>query len=226
MGSHSKTSKPLGEKSKSNLRLAELQVTCPLDYGHWSLRPSYDYQTKGQGTGAMCHFLASRSNAMEAGSSITNSPPFMELQKTTHYRPLKKKWCGAERCGHTGPQVSRTRRFAPAKKKKKSYLYNGQDVVRKLCNSTISLLRISLVDFYLQMWKAFQTSEPLGPRDFFPDPSSPPPRGFLTSPQNSDENSAWSIHHQVYLHWCKSYSYSSERLMSQKLIQINHPRHN
>ena len=87
---------------------------------------------------------------MEAGSSITNSPPFMELQKTTHYRPLKK-WCGAERCGHTGPQVSRTRQFAPPPKKKKSYLYKGQDVVRKLCNSTKSLLRISLVDFYLQM---------------------------------------------------------------------------
>ena len=230
MGSHSKTSKPLGEKLKSNLRLSELQITCPLDYGHWSLRPSYDYQTKGQGTGAMCPSLASRSNAMEAGSSITNSPPFMELQKRAHYRPLKNKWCGAESCGHTGPQLSSTIQFAPEKKKKKKKKkknsIKGQDVVRKPCNSTISLLRISLVDFYLQMWKAFHKSEPLGPRDFFPDPSSPPPRGFLTSPQNSDENSAGSIHHQAYLHWCKSYSYSLEWLMSQKLIQINHPCNN
>lgn len=194
MGSHSKTSKPLGEKSKSNLRLAELQITCPLAYGHWSLCPSYDYQTKGQGTGAMCPSLASRSNAMEAGSSTTNSSTFMKLQKRAQYRPLKKKWCGAESCGHRTTN-EQDKIICSRKKKKKKIFIKRQDVVYKPCNFTVSPLRISLVNFYLQMWKAFQTSEPLGPRDFFPDPSSPPPRGFLTSPQNSDENSAWSIHH-------------------------------
>ena len=132
----------------------------------------------------MCPPLASRSNALEAGSSITHRRPFVELQKSVHCRSLKRKWCG-QSCGHTGWQVGRTRQFAPAEKHTSM---KGQDVVRKPCHSTVSLLRISLVDFYSQMWKAFQTSEPLGPRDFLPDPSSPSPRGFLTSPQNSDEN--------------------------------------